>query len=317
MSRDFSQIEWNAALAADCLRLVRTAIQEDLGRGHDWTTLALIPPEATGRAAVVSRQAGVVAGLPTGPLLMSEIDPAAVWEQSFAEGARIEAGTTVATILGPARSLLVAERTLLNLIGRLSGVATLTRRFVDAVAAVAGARAHVYDTRKTTPGWRRLEKYAVRQGGGRNHRMGLYDGLLIKDNHLAVLAAASPTQRLTPAEAVRRARSFLDAAAAEQVPGSNRSSPMLIEVEVDTLDQLQQVLPAGPDIVLLDNMSLEDLRRAVQLRDVATPQIELEASGGIRLETIGAVAGTGVDRISVGALTHAAIGLDFGLDWVV
>ena len=307
MTNDFTQIVWDAALAADCRRIVQLAVQEDLGRWQDWTTVALVPSEAKGRASVVARQAGVVAGLPAAQLALDEIDPQVEWSTLVADGTTVDAGTTVATMAGSARSLLVAERLALNLLGRLSGVATLTGQFV---AAVAGTRARIYDTRKTTPGWRRLEKYAVRQGGGHNHRTGLFDGILIKDNHLAMLAD-SP-QRCTPAEAVRRAQEFRAALLAEK---PNVADSQLIEVEVDTLEQLQEVLPAGPDLVLLDNMSLDQLRQAVALRNRIAPQIELEASGGVRLETVGEIARTGVERISAGALTHSAVALDFGLDW--
>lgn len=307
MPTDFTQIVWDAALAADCRRIVQLAVQEDLGRWQDWTTVALIPSEAKGRAAVVARPAGVVAGLPAAQLALAEIDPLIQWTALVADGTSVAEGTTVAMMAGSARSLLVAERLVLNLLGRLSGIASLTQRFV---AAVAGTRARIYDTRKTTPGWRRLAKYAVRQGGGHNHRMGLFDGILIKDNHLAMLAD-SP-QRCTPAEAVRRAREFRATLLADN---STVADPRLIEVEVDTLEQLQEVLPAGPDLVLLDNMSLQQLRQAVALRDKSAPQIELEASGGVRLETVGEIARTGVERISAGALTHSAVAMDFGLDW--
>ena len=278
MSRDFSQIEWDAALAAECLRLVRTAIQEDLGRGHDWTTLALIPQGATGRAAVVARQAGVVAGLPAGLLLMTEIDPAAVWEQNATEGARIAAGTTVATIHGPARSLLVAERILLNLIGRLAGVATLTRRFVDAVAAVPGAQSacvrHAEDN-----AWLATVGKICRAARGRSkpsHGLVRWRADQGQPSSSSCRGKSDATAHARGSGAPRR--SFLDAAAAEQATSNNRSSPseatspMLIEVEVDTLEQLRQVLPAGPDIVLLDNMSPADLHRAVQTRDATAPR---------------------------------------------
>ncbi len=196
---------------------------------------------------------------------------------------------------------------MLNFLGHLCGVATLTARFV---AAVAGSRARVYDTRKTTPGWRRLEKYAVRMGGGHNHRAGLYDAVLIKDNHLALGAGGPAGQRFSPAQAVNRAKEFI-----AQLPAGERTRQMLIEVEVDTLAQLAEVLPAGPDIVLLDNMSLDDLRAAVAARDAQAPQVQLEASGGVNLQSIGAIAKTGIDRISSAALTHSAVWLDVGLDW--
>ena len=194
---------------------------------------------------------------------------------------------TVATVAGAMRDLLTTERLVLNLLGRLSGVATLTRRYVE---AIAGTRADIYDTRKTTPGWRRLEKYAVRCGGGRNHRTGLFDAVLIKDNHLALAG-------IGPAEAVRRAREFLPARATEYPPARQ----LLVEVEVDTLTQLDEVLPQRPDLVLLDNMPPDQLRTAVQRRNAAAPEVELEASGGVNLQTVRAIAETGVERISVGA----------------
>jgi nicotinate-nucleotide pyrophosphorylase (carboxylating) len=199
--------------------------------------------------------------------------------------------------------MFVVERPLLNLLGRLSGIATLTREYV---AQIAGTKARVYDTRKTTPGWRRLEKYAVRCGGGMNHRTGLFDAVLVKDNHLALAAG----ENVTPADAVRRARDFL-----EQTNAQRDGGELLIEVEVDSLDQLANVLPAGPDIVLLDNMSPATLREAVRRRDALAPAVELEASGGVTLQTIRGIAETGVERISVGALTHSAPALDLGLDW--
>jgi nicotinate-nucleotide pyrophosphorylase (carboxylating) len=190
------------------------------------------------------------------------------------------------------------------LIGHLSGIATRTREFVR---QVAGTKAKIYDTRKTTPGWRRLEKHAVRCGGGANHRTGLFDAVLIKDNHLALAAG----ERITPADAVRRARGFLVETAAQRDGAS-----LLVEIEIDRLDQLDAVLAAGPDIVLLDNMRPETLREAVGCRDSLAPSIQLEASGGVNLSTVRAIAETGVDRISVGEITHSAPALDVGLDWL-
>jgi nicotinate-nucleotide pyrophosphorylase (carboxylating) len=227
--------------------------------------------------------------------------------EAIADGTTVSAGARLALLAGPARNLLTIERLILNIVGRLSGIASLTRRYVD---AVAGTKAQIYDTRKTMPGWRRLEKYAVRCGGGRNHRLGLFDAVLIKDNHLRVGAEARGGQHFTPDEAVRRAKQFLASAFPD------RPEPMIVEVEVDTLDQLREVLPERPDIVLLDNMSLDELRTAVGMRDAAAPHVELEASGGIRLETVGQIARAGVDRISVGALTHSAAWFDVGLDWL-
>ena len=239
-------------------------------------------------------------------LVLETMDYQAVWHAELEDGAAVAAGTHLATIQGRARTLLTAERTLLNFVGRLSGVATLAAEYV---AAVAGTAARIYDTRKTTPGWRRLEKYAVRCGGGHNHRTGLFDAILIKDNHLA-LGGQTGGGHFTPAEAVLRARTFCQQAAA----GDPRSR-MLVEVEVDSLAQLEAVLPVGPDIVLLDNMSVEQLSQAVRRRDELGAAVELEASGGVNLATVRQIADTGVDRISVGALTHSAVWLDVALDW--
>jgi nicotinate-nucleotide pyrophosphorylase (carboxylating) len=222
------------------------------------------------------------------------VDPTLTFTVAVPEGSRCERGTTLASVAGPMRSLLAAERTALNFLQRLSGIATLTRKFVD---AVAGTRARLLDTRKTTPGWRLLEKYAVRQGGGFNHRTGLFDGILIKDNHLAGLGG-------DVRRAIETARAF---------PGNEG---LAVEVEVDGLQQLEIALAARADIVLLDNMPLADLRAAVARRDAVAPKTLLEASGGVNLQTVRDVAATGVDRISVGALTHSAPALDIGLDYL-
>jgi nicotinate-nucleotide pyrophosphorylase (carboxylating) len=307
VAKEFRQIEWDAAVEEDCRQIVRLAVREDLGRLFDWTTLCLVPSGAFAQAAVVSRQGGIVAGLPAARLALAEMDIHVVFTPCVNDGAAIESGQTLATIEGPARSLLVSERIVLNLIGRLSGIATLTRKFVD---AASGGGARIYDTRKTTPGWRLLEKYAVRSGGGRNHRSGLFDAILIKDNHLALAAEAPGDARLTPAEAVRKARRFAESMVNAQSPES-----IIVEVEVDTLEQLALVLPERPDIVLLDNMPPADLRRAVALRDRDAPHVELEASGGVTIDSVAAIASSGVERISVGALTHSAADLDVGLDW--
>ena len=305
MSNDFHQTVWDEPLERDFCAIVRLAIDEDLGAAGDWTTNALVPPDAVGRAAVVARQPGVVAGLPAVETVLKMVEPRMQWSPQAEDGRRIEKGTCVGRIEGPARGLLGSERILLNFLGRLSGIATLTRRYVD---AVAGTTARIYDTRKTTPGWRRLEKYAVRCGGGCNHRGGLYEAVLIKDNHLALGAGLADRQgRFSPAEAVLRARQF--------VTEHSGNPTMVIEVEVDTLEQLDLVLPTWPDIVLLDNMKPDMLREAVGRRNAVDRKIELEASGGVDLTTVRAIAESGVDRISVGALTHSAMGLDFGLDW--
>ncbi len=307
MAKDFRQIEWDAAVIEDCRQIVRLAVREDLDRQFDWTTLCLVPPEATAEAAVVSRSGGIACGLRAAEVAVAEMDTRMCWSACVEDGAAISPGQTLATISGPARSMLSAERILLNLIGRLSGIATLTRQYVE---AAGDSKARIYDTRKTTPGWRRLEKYAVRCSGGHNHRTGLFDAILIKDNHLALGAAVQGAAHLTPAAAVRRARAFVESMDLERA-----SREMLVEVEVDTLEQLEEVLPELPDIVLLDNMQPEQLRRAVSMRDAAALGVELEASGGVNLQTIGAIAASGVDRVSVGALTHSATSLDVGLDW--
>ena len=306
MANDFTQIVWDDRVRSDLRELVELAIREDLGQQGDLTTAALIPENARGQADVVARQGGVIAGSPAAEMALGMFDPRLEWLPDCEDGQPVAPGRRIARIEGPARSILAAERPVLNLLGRLSGIATLTRKYVE---AVAGTKVRIYDTRKTTPGWRRLEKYAVRCGGGRNHRTGLFDAVLIKDNHLAVgsAGAAAPS---SPAEAVAQARRFLEQRAAG--PGHGR---MLIEVEVDTLEQLEAVLPAGPDIVLLDNMGPAELVQAVHCRNARNPHVQLEASGGVDQESVRQIATTGVDRISIGALTHGAAWLDVGLDW--
>jgi len=306
MAKEFATITWDAPVQDDCRQLVRLAVREDLDRGFDWTTLALVAEGTRGRADVVAREAGVVAGLRAVPVIFDEMDVNIQWRPLCEDGDAIDETTVLAGIEGVARDLLTCERLLLNLLGRLSGVATLTRNYVE---AVAGTGAKIYDTRKTTPGWRRLEKYAVHCGGGANHRTGLFDAVLVKDNHLAVGSQAD--QPMSPREAVQRAQRFV----AEMLPEGNARDSVIIEVEVDTLEQLADVLPAEPDIILLDNMPRDVLRQAVALRDERAPEVQLEASGGINLSTVRAVAECGVERISVGALTHSAVSLDVALDW--
>lgn len=280
--------------------LLPMALAEDLDQVGDITTTATIPSQARGVAVIVARSPGVLAGLPIAERLAAEFELLADWRASRADGDRLEAGTVVARVAGPMRSLLTMERTALNFLQRLSGIATLTSRFV---AAVAGTRAAIYDTRKTTPGWRALEKYAVRCGGGRNHRFGLYDAVLIKDNHLAWLrASAGPGGAEPIALAVATAR-------------ANVPAGTVVEVEVDTLEQLDEALRSGPDIILVDNLGPEGMAEAVRRRDAVAPSVRLEASGGINLGTVGALAATGVDRISVGALTHSAPALDLAMDF--
>ena len=267
--------------------VIRAALAEDLGRGGDVTSQACVPAEARLRCVFASRSAGVVAGLACARLAIAQLDPGADFKAIAKDGARVGAGEKLAWVDANARALLSAERVALNLLGRLSGVATLTRAYVD---AVEGTGALIVDTRKTTPGLRALEKYAVRCGGGVNHRFGLDDAILIKDNHIAACGSVG--------EAVRRAR-----AAAGHL--------MKVEVEIDGLAQLEEALKYGPDVVLLDNFSLADLAEAVAR---AKGRAVLEASGGVSLETVRAIAETGVDVISVGALTHSASVLDIGLD---
>lgn len=286
------------------------SLQIDLGSGNlvldldggtdppgDLTSVATIPKSARGSARFVARAEGVVAGLPVVHMAAWRFGLAGWFRPLVADGARVVPGTVLAEVSGPMRPLLAFERTALNFLQRLSGVATLTARFV---AEVAGTGAVVLDTRKTTPGWRAVEKYAVRCGGGVNHRTGLYDAVLIKDNHLAWIAfggAADPVG--TAVSAARTAAR----------PGT------VVEVEVDTLEQLDRALACAPDIVLVDNLGPDALAEAVRRRDAQAPAVKLEASGGVNLSTVGALARTGVDRISVGALTHSAPALDVGLDF--
>ncbi len=281
---------------AACRRLLELALEEDLGGTGDVTSLATIPADARGRAAFVARSPGVVAGLPAAALVFAALDAAVTFEPLVADGTRLHGGERLALVSGPMRSVLSGERIALNFLQHLSGVATLTCRFVDAVGELP---CRVLDTRKTLPGWRRLAKYAVRCGGGHNHRLGLHDGILIKDNHLAALAGRPHPVR----EAV---------AAARRHPGP----PLPVEVEVDTLEQLDEALACKPDVVLLDNMAPDVLREAVRRRAAAAPGVLLEASGGVNLSTVRAIAETGVDRVSVGALTHSAAALDIGLDYL-
>jgi nicotinate-nucleotide pyrophosphorylase (carboxylating) len=280
---------------ADAARsLIRLALAEDFGDRGDVTSLATIPENTTGGAGFVARAAGVVAGLPVVTLVLEAVDPRLTLSTLVADGTGVAKGDTIATVSGPMRSLLAAERTALNFLQRLSGVATLTRPFVD---AVAGTKARILDTRKTTPGWRLLEKYAVRCGGGHNHRVGLYDGVLIKDNHLAALGGGP--------DAIRAA-----------VAAARRDAPDLpVEVEVDSEAQFEVALACGPEFILLDNMPAATMARCVIRRDAVAPGVLLEASGGINLDTVGAIAAAGVDRISVGALTHSAPALDVALDY--
>jgi nicotinate-nucleotide pyrophosphorylase (carboxylating) len=308
MKRDFQQIQWDAAAIEDCRQLVRLAVREDLERQQDWTTLATVSPERRGAADIVSRQAGYVAGIQATAVVVDEMGGRLTFEAFVADGDRIEGRTTLGRLSGSVRDLLTCERIVLNILGRMMGVATLASHYVE---KVSGTKTRIYDTRKTTAGWRRLEKFAVRCGGAHNHRLGLYDAVLIKDNHLAQFAAPGESQPATAARAVRQARQFLAKLGdIEPLPSGG-----LVEIEVDSLEQLAAVLPEHPEIVLLDNMNLEQLRAGVAMRNSLAPGVELEASGGVNLETVRGIAETGVDRISVGGITHAAKSLDIGLDW--
>ena len=272
--------------------LVKRALAEDIGSG-DATSLALIPASTTARAAIAAREPLTVAGLTQVELCFSEIDDTIKFERRTEDGHSLEAETILLRLEGPAQSILAGERTALNFLQRLSGIATITAQYRK---AIEGTDAQLLDTRKTTPGWRTLEKHAVACGGGTNHRMGLHDMVLIKDNHLAALALHNKANPI--GTAVVRAR--------EECPR------LKIEVEADTLEQAEQAATAGADIILLDNMPREKLREAVQLVDGRS---KVEASGGITLTNIRAVAETGVDFISVGALTHSPRAVDIALDF--
>ncbi|MFO7572347.1 MAG: carboxylating nicotinate-nucleotide diphosphorylase [Gaiellaceae bacterium] len=273
------------AVTTDALEeLVLAALSEDVGRG-DLTTEATVDQDVVGTAELLVREPGVAFGLQVARAVFRALDPETRFEALVEEGACVEGPTTVARVSGPLRAILTGERVALNLLGRLSGVATLTRRYVS---AVEGTGVSILDTRKTTPGLRRLEKEAVVAGGGRNHRFGLFDGVLIKDNHLRATGSI--------AAAVERART---------------ASDLPVEVECDTLAQVIEALEAGADAILLDNMPLDDLRAAVEL---VAGRARLEASGGVTLDNVRAVAETGVDEISIGALTHSARSLDVSLE---
>ena len=277
--------------ADEIRRAVQAALAEDIGPG-DATTLATVPENATAQAAMVAREPLTVAGLAFAEAAFRELSPDVHCERRLQDGEHAQAGATLLHITGPARALLTAERVALNYVQRLSGVATLTAQFVQ---AIRGTHAEILDTRKTTPGWRRFEKFAVASGGGRNHRIGLYDLILIKDNHLAALRDEKPN---AIAAAVQRARA---------------NYPQLkVEVEADTLEQVAQAADAGADIILLDNMSTDQLRAAVAL---VAGRAKTEASGGVNLSTVRTIAETGVDFISVGAITHSARAVDIGLDF--
>ena len=289
-----SPIAFGPPERANAEALIALALAEDLGEGGDLTANATIPADALGAAVLVARSEGVLAGLPVVAMLAERFGLAEGFRADLADGDRLRPGARIAGIEGSMRSILAWERTALNFLQRLSGVASLTARFVD---AVEGTGAAILDTRKTTPGWRALEKYAVRCGGGLNHRIGLYDAVLIKDNHLAWFdPKGDPIGR-----SIASAR-------------SRSPAGTVVEIEVDTLEQLDRALECRPDIVLLDNFEPAMLAEAVERRDRRAPRVLLEASGGITLDTVADAARAGVDRISVGAITHSAPSLDIALD---
>lgn len=270
---------------------MQTALAEDVGSG-DVTTLATVPENSSLTVSMRAREVLVVAGLPVAEAVFRELAPAMQIESPAHDGQPARAGDTLLRISGDARAILSGERVALNFVQRLSGIATLTAQFVD---AIKGTQAQILDTRKTTPGLRRLEKYAVTCGGGASYRLGLFDMVLIKDNHLAALRDAQPN------------------AVAAAVQSARQKYPHLrIEVEADTLEQVDQAVAAGADVVLLDNMTLVQLRLSVQK---CKGRAKTEASGGVNLSTVRAIAGTGVDFVSVGALTHSARAMDIGLDF--
>lgn len=277
--------------ATEIRAAVKSALAEDVG-GGDATTLATVPPHLTVRALLRAREPLVVAGTEFVKAAFRELSPKVRIERVLHDGQLANAGDVLLKIFGPAAPILTGERVSLNFAQRLSGVATLTSKFVE---AVRGTGAQILDTRKTTPGWRRFEKYAVACGGGKNHRIGLFDMVLIKDNHLAALHDEKPN---AIAAAISRAR--------EKFP------KLKVEVEADSLEQVRQALNAGAEMILLDNMSLDQLREAVKM---AKCRAKTEASGGINLKTVRDIAQTGVDFISVGALTHSAPAVDIGLDF--
>lgn len=272
-------------------RAIREALSEDIGTG-DVTTLATVPLDARNQALMVARAPLVLAGVDFSEAAFRELDATAKIERFVADGAHLTAGETLLKIEGKTHALLSAERVALNFVQRLSGVATATARYVE---LVKGTKARILDTRKTTPGWRRFEKYAVSCGGGQNHRIGLYDMVLIKDNHLAALVGEKPNP---VAAAVARARS--------QYPN------LKVEVEADTLEQVKQAVDSGADIILLDNMSHETLKEAVKL---VAGRAKTEASGGVNMATCRSIAEAGVDFISIGSITHSAAAVDVALDF--
>lgn len=288
--------QFDAETVAAAAHLAELSLHEDLRESGDLTSQATIPEHLSAAVRIVVRQQGVIAGLGVLPLVFRLLPGNVRSEVFLQDGDTVPSGSIAAEIHGPVRTLLTGERTVLNFLTHLSGIATRTAEFVR---AVRGTSAQILDTRKTLPGYRLLQKYAVRCGGGVNHRIGLYDGMLIKDNHLAARGSSSC------AGAVKAARDFL----------RDRQLAVPVEIEVDTLEQLRDALTERPELVLLDNMGCDVLREAVALRNQLAPGTQLEASGGVNLQTVRSIAETGVDRISVGSLTHSSPALDIAFDW--
>jgi nicotinate-nucleotide pyrophosphorylase (carboxylating) len=280
-----------SAETTELARMVRVALAEDVGAG-DITTRRLFPRAVKANAVILAKEPAIIAGLPAARAVFRAVDPRVRFTPRVRDGARVEPGTIVATLSGDGRSILTGERVALNFLQHLSGVATLTRRFVD---AVRGTRAVILDTRKTTPGLRLLEKYAVRMGGGRNHRLNLGNGILIKDNHIALAGGLRAAVR----------------AATRRSGRTSRRPPHPIEVETTTLDQVQEAVAAGAEIILLDNMPVATIKEAVLL--IGT-RANTEVSGGVHLHNVREIAATGVDAISIGALTHSAPAVDLSLE---
>lgn len=298
-----NSVPFSPELITSAEAIIRMAFAEDLADLCDITSTATVPADAVATVNIAAREEGRLAGLVLLPIVYrilcqreSVAESTVSIQLKKTDGDQISPGEIVASVTGPVRILLTGERTILNFLIHLSGIASLTNQFVQ---QAEGSRAVILDTRKTLPGYRLLHKYAVRCGGGVNHRMGLYDGMLIKDNHLAARGNSSV------ADAVTDARSWLNEQGL-QVP---------VELEVDNLEQLKTCLAAKPEIVLLDNMTTDQLREAITIRDQQAPETLLEASGGVNLKTVAGIAATGVDRISIGALTHSAKALDLGFDW--
>lgn len=298
-----NSIGYSEQLIASAESIITMALDEDLADRCDITSAATVPESTNATVNIVAREIGRLAGVILLPVVYRRLcerdslpeDTISI-DLKMADGDQLAPGNIVASVSGPVRMLLTGERTILNFLIHLSGIASLTSQFVQ---AAEGSRAVILDTRKTLPGYRLLHKYAVRCGGGTNHRMGLYDGMLIKDNHLAARGNSSIS------DAVTEAREWL----------AQNELEVPVELEVDTLEQLRTCLTAEPEIVLLDNMTNDQMRDAVQIRNDLAPDTLLEASGGVNLATVAGIAATGVDRISIGALTHSAKSLDLGFDW--